>query len=218
MSSVIVKATDTIHWAGSSYGAAVALTGISNAAEAVVTKVAHGLTDLSAVRIKSVVGMDGINGLIVPIDVLTTDTFKLIGFDTLNMSAYVSGGTFEPVVFTNFCELTGFSSSTGSTPENNRTRWCDPFSVYDFGKPDPGSFNINFDHAPTVTVDAIDAAGKTAGFMVFKTTYKTYPFATFEIGTVTQTSKNLSDPVNGSWEGTATVRRRFYPIKVTATP
>jgi hypothetical protein len=113
--------------------------------------------------------------------------------------------------------LTGFSSTPGSTPENDRTRWCDPSTVYDFGKPDPGSFTINFDHAPTITVTAIEEARKAASFMVFRTTFKTYPFATFEIGTVTQTSKNLSDPVNGSWEGTATVRRRFDPFNVTPT-
>lgn len=211
----IIKYRDTNFAVGTGYGAPVTLTGISNAVEAVVTKVAHGLADLSVVRLAGVVGMDEVNGMLFPIDVLTVDTFKLVGYSTLDAPAYVSGGTFEAVTFTNICELTSTSSSTDSTPEENDSTWCDAESKYSFGLPGPGSITYSYNYAETAVKDALEASRKSATMIAVKIGFKNYAHKLFEIGTITQTTSGVAKDAN--WEGSATMRRRFSPTRLTPT-
>lgn len=213
----IIKARDVNYAVATSYGSGITITGITNATEAVVTATAHGLADLGVVKIEGVLGMTELNGLVLVIDVLTANTFKLVNYNTLNSPAYTSGGTASPAVFTNHCELTGWTGQSGSTPETDDSTWCDSVAKIGFGRPDPGSITINYNHADSLVTTALEASRLAASLTVFRIGFTNYTSKVFEIGTVTQSSGGISDGVNGKWEGSATLRRRFDPIKATPT-
>jgi Ubiquitin-activating enzyme E1 FCCH domain len=216
---IVIKGRRTTFAVGTSTGTAIAITSISNATEALVTTTAaHGLTDQAVVLFAGVGGMTELNGLILPIDVISTTTFKIIKYNTLNAPTYTTGGTAAPYVFTNHCELTGLTSTTGSTPEQDDSTWCDDIVKIGFGKADPGSFTVNYNYADTLVTQTLEASRDAATLMVMKIGFLDYPFKRFEIGTVTQTSAGISDANNGKWEGTAQIRRRFNPVNVNITP
>ena len=77
-----------------SYTASTAktITGITQAAQAVVTSAAHGLLATARVRFASVAGMTQINGLYATVLSVTTNTFT-VELDTSAFTAYSSGGT-----------------------------------------------------------------------------------------------------------------------------
>lgn len=72
------------------YGNSVTITAISNAATAVVTAAAHGLSDGDYVEITS--GWLGLNGRIFRVDNTTTGTFELEGINTTDTNRYPTGG------------------------------------------------------------------------------------------------------------------------------
>lgn len=75
-----------------------AITGISQAATAVVDAVAHGFTNGQHVVIENVYGMDWINGRSYQVANATTDTFELAGLDSSALAAYTGGGAASRVV------------------------------------------------------------------------------------------------------------------------
>jgi hypothetical protein len=75
----------------------VAITGITQAANGVVTATAHGLTTNDYVQILSVGGMTELNNRLFQVTVLTGNTFEL-NVDTSGYTAYTSGGTVGEVV------------------------------------------------------------------------------------------------------------------------
>lgn len=72
------------------YGNSVTITAISNAATAVVTAAAHGLSDGDYVEITS--GWLGLNGRIFRVDNTTTGTFELEGINTTDANRYPTSG------------------------------------------------------------------------------------------------------------------------------
>ena len=70
----------------------VVITGITQANPAVVTSVAHGLTTGNLVTITGVVGMVELNDKSFIINVLTDDTFELVGENSTVYTPYVSDG------------------------------------------------------------------------------------------------------------------------------
>lgn len=75
-----------------------AITGISQAATAVVTAIAHGFSDGQHVVIENVYGMDWINGRSYQVANATADTFELAGLDSSALAAYTGGGAASRVV------------------------------------------------------------------------------------------------------------------------
>ena len=69
------------------------ITAVTQANPAVVTAVAHGFTTGNTVDISGVIGMTELNNRSFNIVVLTTDTFELLGVDSILYSTYISGGT-----------------------------------------------------------------------------------------------------------------------------
>lgn len=72
------------------------ITAITQAANASVTSVNHGLTTGTAITIRSVLGMTEVNGLSFVITVVNSNTFTL-NIDSTTFTAYVSGGTWTTV-------------------------------------------------------------------------------------------------------------------------
>jgi hypothetical protein len=69
------------------------ITGITQANPAVVTSAAHGFANGDEVMIKSVAGMEEVNGRIFTIANVAANTFELEGVDSTGYGAYSSGGT-----------------------------------------------------------------------------------------------------------------------------
>lgn len=185
------------------WGAANALTSISNANPAVVTDTAHGLTDNAVVRVQGVVGMEEINDQIAVVEVIDTDSYRLLGVDSTNYGAYVSGGNVQLATFSSSCEVTGYTGDSGTTTETETETNCG--KAIDFGSPDPGSVSIQYNHAPTDFQEALEASRKAVSLTALRTTLPNSKGIMIDIGTVTQVGRSAS--AGGMWAGSATLRR-----------
>jgi len=95
-------------------GAAVPITGITQANPAVVTAAAHGFSNGQTVQIKTVLGMIEVNQDTTEaytVAGVTPDTFQLQGMDSFGFGAYTGGGTVVRV--TN--QVTGMAYLLGQT-------------------------------------------------------------------------------------------------------
>jgi len=95
-------------------GASVDITGISQAATAIVTAVGHTFTAGMQVRIKDVVGMTQANqspAHAYTVGTVAGNTFELSGIDSTGWDAYESGGTAQQVAIS----VTGLSHLIGET-------------------------------------------------------------------------------------------------------
>lgn len=178
-------------------------TGISNASPAVVSDTAHGFADGSVLRIKGVVGMEEINDQVVVIEVIDVDSYRLLDVDSLNYGVYTSGGTVELAQFSSSCEVTGYTGDSGTTTETETETNCG--KAIDFGSPDPGSVSLQYNHATTDFVEALEAARKSSDLIALKTTLPNSKGIMIDIGVVTQTNRSAS--AGGLWTGGASLRR-----------
>jgi hypothetical protein len=193
-----------------SWGSGAAITGITNASPAVVTRVAHGLADGDVVKHAGIVGMTEINGRICVVDVLSVDTYALVGVDALNFGAYVSGGTVSKATLSNTCQLTGYQGPTGSTPSSTVDTNCGTSKTY--GNPQPGTVTLAFAEASTAFVIALKTARANVDQIALVTTLPLSRGKTVDIGTVVATDSNAT--ANGNWTGGATIERDFERIDV----
>lgn len=104
----------TIHL-GTTFGTSVAITGISNAATAVVTAAAHGFTNGDIIILKS--GWQRINERCFRVAAAASGTFELEGLDTSDTSAFPvgtsSGSAMKVTAFTQVSQIIGISTSGG---------------------------------------------------------------------------------------------------------
>jgi Ubiquitin-activating enzyme E1 FCCH domain len=196
-----------------SYGAGAALTGISNANPAVVTRTAHGLADNDVVKIAGVVGMTEINDLQCVVEVIDANSFSLIGVDSMNFDVYVSGGTVAKATFTSSCQVTGYSGPTGTTPSNTTDTNCG--SAKSYGVPQHGSVELSFAVADQAYIRTLVEAQKVAAQVVHRYTLPKSRGLRFDIGTVVAVDPG-SAQANGTWAGTATIERDVPFIDVEA--
>jgi hypothetical protein len=198
-----IKFFGTVFSVVSAWGAGAAFTSISNANPAVITDTAHGLTDNTVIRIQGVVGMEEINGQVVPIEVIDANSYRLLGVDATNYGVYVSGGTVQVATWSNSCEVTGYTGDSGTTTETETETNCG--KAIDFGSPDPGSVSIQFNRAPTDFQEAMESARKAVATIALRTTLPNNKGISIDIGSITQTGFSAS--AGGMWAGSATLRR-----------
>lgn len=191
-----------------SWGSGAAITGVTNANPAVVTRVAHGFADGDVVKHEGIVGMTELNGRICVVDVLSADTYALVGVDALNYGAYVSGGTVSEGALSATCQMTGYQGPTGSTPSTTVDTNCGTSKTY--GVPQPGTVTLAFADAPTAFVQALKTARAEAAQVALVTTLPLSRGKTVDIGTVVSVDSNAS--ANGNWTGGATIERDFERV------
>jgi hypothetical protein len=139
------------------------ITDVSEADPAVVSSTAHALTLGAVGRIAAVVGMTELNGNLYVVDNPTTNDFELAGVDATGYTPYTSGGTFTPLTYTAFCELTGIDQQDGTTDEIDVTTVCSTAKEFEVGLSDSGTLTLNYNYAPNSTVQAAFAAAKVSG-------------------------------------------------------
>jgi hypothetical protein len=104
----------TIHL-GATFGTAVSITAISNAATAVVTAAAHGFAAGDIITIKS--GWQRINERVFRVANPASGTFELEGLDTSDTSAFPigtsAGSAVKTLTFTQITQVIGISTSGG---------------------------------------------------------------------------------------------------------
>lgn len=194
----------TTFQAATGYGTPVAgITAITKANPAVVTDATHGLTTGDVIKITGVVGMTELNDGIYVVSVLTADTFSLLGVDSTNYDAWVSGGSHAKATFSSSCEVTNYQGDTGTTTETETETNCG--KAIDFGAPDPGSVTLAYNRAPNAFQTAIEAARAAVTPIAIKTTIPNSGGTMIDVGVITQVSRGAQS--GGTWSGGCTLRR-----------
>ena len=129
---------------------AQSITAVTKANPAVVTSVAHGYVDNNEVYISSALGMLELNGRFMTIDVLTADTYALVGVNSTGYGTYTGGGTAARV----YKITTPYPSSALSSLNS----WAGQNDVMYIAHPDyPPQKVSRFDHANwTIAAVAFD--------------------------------------------------------------
>jgi hypothetical protein len=186
-----------------SWGSGNPFTGVTNANPAVITDTAHGLATGDLVQVSGVVGMEELNDQVAVVEVLTANTYALIGVNSLNYGVYASGGSVQKASFSSSCEVTAYQGDSGTTAETESETNCG--KVIDFGSPDPGSVSLGYNAAPTDFQEALEAARRAVSTTAIRTTLPNNKGVMFDIGTITQVGRTGS--AGGLWTGSATLRR-----------
>jgi hypothetical protein len=182
-----------------------AITAITNANPAVVTDTGHPLADGDVVEITGVVGMTEVNSGRYVVEVIDANSFSLLGVDSTGYGTYTSGGTYEIGDFSNFCDLTNYNRTGGTSPEIQTTALCSVAQEYLLGLPDFGTTAIDFNFAPATAIQqAIQAAYVSGDLIAVKVTLPDSGGTMVQMGFVQQTSESAG--VGGIWTGSMTVR------------
>jgi len=184
---------------------APAITAITQANPAVVTDTGHALEDGDVVEIAGVVGMTEVNGGRYIVEVIDANSFSLLGVDSSGYGAYSSGGTYQEAEFSNFCDLTNYNRTGGTSPEISTTALCSVAQEYLLGLPDFGATAIDFNFAPATAIQqAIQAAYVSGDLIAVKVTLPDGGGTMVQMGFVQQTSESAG--VGGIWTGSMTIR------------
>lgn len=144
-------------------GAAKNATDIDNTDPALVTAAAHGFALGAVVRAAAVVGMTELNGKLFVVDNPDAGDFELAGVDATEYNPYTSGGTFTPLTYSAFCELTGIDQQDGTSDEIEVTTVCSTAKEFEVGLSDSGTLTLNYNFAPKSDIMGAFAAAKKAG-------------------------------------------------------
>jgi hypothetical protein len=211
---IVTQFKDTVFKTVTSWGAGAAITGVTNATQAVVARVGHGLTAGDIVRHAGIVGMTELNGRVCVVASATTDAYTLRGVNSTNWGAYVSGGTVSEAVLSESCQVTGYQGGTGTTPSATTDTSCG--SVKSYGVPQHGAVTVSF--AASTLNAPFETALKDAQAAVSQTALVTeLPLARgrlIDIGTVVSYESSAS--ANGNWVGGCVLERDFARIELAA--
>lgn len=181
------------------------ITDIDSTNPAVVTASAHELNDGAVGKVAGVVGMVEVNGGLYVVDNTTTNTFELAGVDATGYVPYTSGGTFAPVVFSTFCELTGVNQQSGTADRQEVTTICSTAKEFETGLSDSGTVSLDFNWAGNQPVQAAMRAAQRAGDTIaFEIDFPGDGGSVRMFGTIASTS--FQGSVNGVWKGSASIQ------------
>ena len=182
-----------------------AITAVTNANPAVVTDAGHNLVDGSVIKIAGVVGMTELNGGTFVVNVLSSSTYELVGVDSTGYGAWASGGTYTIATFSNWCELTNYNRTGGSSPEIPATTICSVATEYEIGLPDFGTTQMDFNFAPQSPIQLAIAAGYAAGTITaVKVVLPNSGGTMVQLGFIQQTSEQAGN--GGLWSASLTMR------------
>jgi hypothetical protein len=183
-----------------------AITSITAANPPVVTDAAHGRADGDVVIPAGVTGMTQVNGKPFIIEVLTADTFALLGIDASDYTAG-TGGTYKVGSFDNFCALTNYQRQGGTADEQETTSLCTTkYKTYKLGLGDPGTTQVDYLFAPVTDLLQARLAELDGSkeMTAFKIVLPDDGGIMVQLGYVQQTSEQAG---NGTlWTGSATFR------------
>lgn len=190
------------------------ISGISKAKPAMVTAVDHGYVEGAVVKITDVGGMTEINDRLFVVGDVTDDTFQLIDVDSTKYGAFAGpGGNVQIAQMSNFCELTGYNRSGGSSPEIDATTICSEASEFEVGLPDFGTTQFDYNFAPRTAIQmAVEQAYRNQDTVAIRVKLPRNGGEMVQLGFVQQTSESASN--GGLWTGSMTVRNTGQRIDI----
>jgi hypothetical protein len=127
------------------------ITAITKANPAVATSTTP-VTEGQVIYIQNVGGMTEVNNKAFIVNPINSTTFELVDTDSSGYGTYTSGGIFDIGTFSNFCELTGYNRTGGSSPEIPATTVCSTEAEYEVGLPDRGTTSLDYNFAPKTAI------------------------------------------------------------------
>lgn len=190
------------------------ISGISKAKPAMVTAADHGYVEGAVVKITDVGGMTEINDRLFVVGDVTDDTFQLIDVDSTKYGAFAGpGGSVQVAQMSNFCELTGYNRSGGSSPEIDATTICSEASEFEVGLPDFGTTQFDYNFAPRTAIQmAVEQAYRNQDPVAIRVKLPRNGGEMVQLGFVQQTSESASN--GGLWTGSMTVRNTGQRIDI----
>lgn len=182
------------------------ITAISKAVEAVVTAATHGYVADDVVQLVGIQGMTQLDGAIEVVDAaLTSNTFSLLGVDSTAYDTFVAESPAvsmaKKVLFSDFCEATGFNQQDGSATQIDVTTICSTAKEFVLGLRDSGTLTLDFNWAGKTAIQtAIRAAQRAGTAMVVRLTMPGTGGVIIAVGFVLQTS--FQGAVDGAWKAT----------------
>lgn len=128
------------------------ITDIHQTNPAEVTVASHGYRTGDVVRITGLANA-GMTELIdggYPIQVLTDDTFALLGVDATAYHPYTKGARAAAKQWLNVCELKTINKQGGNIDQIDVTTICSAKKEYEPGLADEGTLQLDFNYAPAV--------------------------------------------------------------------
>ena len=183
----------------------LSITGISKANPAVVSVSNHGLDSGDVVYITGCAGMLEVNDEAYIVKYKTGGTFELVDTDSTGWGMWSSGGKMDQASFSNFCELTSYNRSGGSSPEIDADSLCSTAKEYEIGLPDFGTTQIDFNFAPRTAIQiAVDSFYRSGEKTAVKVELPNNGGEMVQLGFVQQTSEQVGK--GGLWTGSLTIR------------
>ncbi len=192
------------------------VTAITKTNPAVVTvdsTTALGATgDIAVAKLDSVDGMTEVEGAYI-VEVLSGTTVSLLGVDSSTYGTFTLTALAYPGVFSDWCEVTGLNRQGGSSPEIPATTVCSTFAEFEIGLPDFGTAQIDFNYAPSTTVQqALDTFQQSGEKTAIHYSLPNGGGERYVLGFIQQTGEQGQ---NGSlWTGSATFRATGAPVTV----
>lgn len=154
------------------FGAAVAVSAVTNASPGVATRTSHGYTNDTVGFFSGVSGMAQLEGQAVRLKNVTANTFELQGLNTTNYSAY-TGGNFTPVLtWQTLQEATSYDIGGGAAEKLDVTRLLDITKQEEQGLLPVSnvSMNVLAQDTPTAAMLLLENAVQTQSAVVVRIT------------------------------------------------
>jgi Lambda phage tail tube protein, TTP len=193
----------------SGLGTPKTVTGVSQANPGVVTALANGFADADVVKLTDIGGMTPLSANLYVVDNADTDDFELAGTDTTAYPAFSAAtpnlAKATPVVFTEFCELTGASQSDAAAAEIDVSTICSTAKEFETGLSDSGTIQLDYNFAPNQPVQgALRAAKKSGDQVAVQIEFPNDGGIVVMLGIVQQTS--FQGSTDAMWTGSATLK------------
>ena len=131
-------------------GSALPITGLTAANPGVATSAAHGLSNGDFVRLAVTSGMVELDGQVVRVANVDTNTFELEGIDTTNFSTWESGGgsAYEVSAWYSFTPATDVDLGNASPTELDGSKLIHRSTITLYGRGGSKSGTISMHHEP----------------------------------------------------------------------
>lgn len=154
------------------YGAAVAVSAVTQASPGVATRTSHGYTNDTVGFFSGVAGMAQLEGQAVRLKNVTANTFELQGLNTTNYSAYTSGNFTPVLTWQTLSEATSYDIGGGAAEKLDVTRLLDITKQEEQGLLPVSnvSMNVIAQDTPTAAMLLLENAVQTQGAVVVRIT------------------------------------------------
>lgn len=169
-----IVATDTRLEVENTLGSTITVTAVTKANPGVATATSHGLSNGDVLKITAAAGMVELNGQVVRVANIDTNTFELEGIDTTDFSTWESGTVEEVTAWYTVSQATDIDLGNASPTELDGSTLLSKRTVTLYGRPGAiaGTVSIQHERASANGLAKIKAAS-VSDVLAFRATYNT---------------------------------------------